>query len=145
MSPVPTKGILTFSLFFICVMLPLSSQAFLSPQVNQAMDNANICRQSQQNFVYDECMRQNNQQIKKNIQNNHKQQSINFSTSQQLKLKQNINKKLESNQRLCEEEKKRFEGSMAGERRYYYCIYENLLETLINVDRNIEIYTINLK
>ncbi len=135
-----TNAILTVCLSIICLILSLPSHAFLSNEANRAMDEANACGQAQQNHIYSECMGKNNENMKKAILNKSLQHSQNFSANKKQKLLQNIHSKIESNKQLCANEKTRFGDSMTGDRRYAYCLYENMLELLINVDRNIETY-----
>lgn len=137
----PTRTILTFCLFFFALMLSPISQAYLSQEVNQAMDKANTCNQAQQIEIYSECMQLNNERIKKSILSKSENQIQSFSRSKKQKVIQNINNKIQSNTKLCKNEKKRYGDSMTGQRRYPYCLYENMLELLINVERNIDIYS----
>ena len=141
MSIYLSKAILPFYLLFIGLILSPSSHAFLSYDVNQAMDNANACSQARQIHIYSECMRENNEQIKKKLLSESQQQIRNFGSSKKKKVQQNIDNRIKSNTKLCKDEKTRFGDSMTGERRYPLCLYENMLELLINVERNIEIYS----
>jgi hypothetical protein len=140
MSSCPAKTLLTICVYLICLLLSTPSRAFLSDDVYRAMDEANACGQAHQNYIYSECMQINYEKLKKNILNKSQQQLQNYGTSKKQKLLQNINNKIKSNHKLCTNEKARLDDSMNGERRYPYCLYENMLEVLINVERNIEIY-----
>ena len=141
MSAYSNRAILTLCLSFTLLMLSTTNHAFLSHEVSQAMDNANACNQAQQSYVYSQCMQENNEQIKKNLLSKSQQQIQNFSSSKKRKVQQNIENKVKSNTKHCKIEKEKYGDSMTGERRYPYCLYENMLELLINVERNIDIYS----
>jgi len=142
MSLYSTRTILTFCLFFIAALLSPVSQAYLSHEVSQAMDNTNACRQAQQNHIYTECMRLSNESLKKTLFSKSEQQMQSFVNSKKQKVMKNIKNRIQLNTKRCNDEKAQFGDSMTGERRYPYCLYENMLEILINVERNIDIYSL---
>ncbi len=141
MSLYSIRAILTLCLFFIALIVSTPSRAFLSNEVNQAMDNANLCGQAQQSHIYSECMRLNNERLKKTLLSKSEHQMRNFANVKKQKILKNIHHKIQSNTKLCKDEKTRFGDSMNGERRYPYCLYENMLELLINVEKNIDLYS----
>ena len=135
-----SKTLYTILIVLVALFLAPASQAYLSEDVTQAMDEANICNQVSQNYIYTECMQRNNNQIRKAILKKSQQRTKRFRASKKQVIVQNINKKMKSNLKQCLNEKTMFGDSMTGERRHAYCIYENILELLINVERNLEIY-----
>lgn len=141
MSLYSTRTILTLCSVFIALMLSPTSQAYLSYEVNQAMDKANTCKQAQQSHIYSECMRLNNEWLKKTVFSKSEYRMQSFASSKKQKVLKNINIKIQSNTQHCKDEKTRYGDSMTGERRFPYCQYENMLELLINVERNIDIYS----
>ncbi len=104
------------------------------------MDEANACGQAHQNDIYSECMQINYEKLKKNILNKIQQQTQNNDSGKKQEQLKNIENKIKLNQKRCANEKSRSGDNMNGERRYAYCLYENMLEVLINVERNIQIY-----
>lgn len=104
------------------------------------MKRANNCKQAGQNQAYSECMQANSKQIRKIIQQESSRQMATLSNGKKQTIRKNINKKIKSFTEQCLIENGQFNGSMSGERRHPYCIYENMLELLINVQRNIDIY-----
>lgn len=124
-----------FSLFLV-----KPSHAFLSAEVMQAMDKANYCNINRQNDLYSECMKSNYEQIKKVVFEKVQQQTKNHKTNKKRVIMQNIDKKIKLNSKICLNENNLYGDSMNGERRHPYCLYENMLEILINVERNIEFY-----
>lgn len=91
--------------------------------------------------MYTECMQDNNERIKQTALSKSQQQIQNYPTSKRQTIIKNINAKIKTNSKHCSYERDKFVDNIAGTRRYQYCLYENMLELLINVERNIEIYT----
>jgi len=125
---------------FVLLTLAQNCLASLSAEVNRAMDEANTCQQVGQNHIYSQCMNNNNQRLRDTIMLKTKTQSASFGPSKQKRIKQNVDKKIKQSIKQCLDENAKFGDSMSGNRRHPYCLYENMLELLINVERNIEIY-----
>ena len=104
------------------------------------MDAAKDCNQASQNHIYLECMLINNQQLTKAILKISEQKVQKFPMKKQKATKENINRKLKSIDSNCLNEQTMFGDSMNGERRHPYCLYENKLELLINIQQRIDIF-----
>jgi len=131
---------LSFSLLFSCLFLPLTVQAFFSPSVNRAMDEAKICNKVTSNHGYIECMNKNNQALKRSIDNTTTTKTADYSPSKQKRVKQYVKKQNQSITKNCLNEKSKLGNGITSDRRHIYCVYENLLELQINLERNIELY-----
>jgi len=118
----------------------MSSQANLSEEVVQSMQRANDCNLTNQNYVYTECMLINNQKITKSILRISQQKIKDYSANKKQTTIKNIDAKIIWINRHCLNEQTKFGDSMNGERRHPYCVYENRLELLINVQQRIHIY-----
>ena len=137
---IPTKPLililgLTSSIFF-----STPSLAFMSDEVIRAMDEANLCKRSSQGLVFIECMQLNNEFIRKSIISKSRQSTDKLPLSKREKINHNISKKIKSNIRRCMNEKVRINDSDQSDQRHEYCLYENMLEILINIDRDVQIY-----
>jgi len=132
--------LIKLTLFSLVALSAFEVNAFFSPEINRAMDRAKACEKIIQNYVYAECMTYNNKELKDAINNTSKRKMAIFSPSKQKKIKTNLDKTTKSATKRCLNEQAKFGDSMNGERRHTYCLYENLLELLINVERNIDIY-----
>ena len=116
---------------------PLSIAA-LSMDVVDAMDEVNACQTIRLRHTYEQCMQQTNGKISAAIQRKSSQVLSKYPSSKKQKILDNIQSKINSNKLKCESEQPHFGDSPTGQRRLPYCIYENMLETLINVERNIK-------
>jgi len=125
-------------LFVIVISTPC--QANFSEDVMYAMDGSNNCNKADQNHVYSECMLLNNQRLKDAILRISQQQLKKYDAKKKQSITENINRKIKSINRNCLNEQAMFGDSMNGERRHPYCIYENSLELLINIEQRIDIY-----
>jgi Flp pilus assembly protein TadG len=125
-------------LILISYGFSFSSWAYLSSDVTKAMDQANLCRQATQELVFVECMRRNNTFIQQAIKRKSQSATAKFSSRTQKKVSAGIEKSIQSKVKTCMQEQTRFSNQSAGNRRHEYCLYENMLEVLINIDRNIE-------
>ena len=114
--------------------------AELSMEVVSAMDKAQDCRKIRMMLTYQQCMQQTNGELRAAIEAKSSQKLASYHSAKKLKIMDKINAKIESNQLMCEREQPHFGDSPTGQRRLPYCIYENMLETLINIDRNINTY-----
>jgi len=112
----------------------------MSDEVIRAMDEANQCKRSTQSLVFIECMQLNNEFIRKSIISKSRQSTDQLPLSKREKINNNISKKIKSNIRRCMNEKVRISDSAQSDRRHEYCLYENMLEILINIDRDVQIY-----
>jgi len=129
---------ITFSLFLSAISTPC--HANFSQEVVRAMDAAKDCNQASQNHIYLECMLINNQRLTKAILKISEQKIQKLPMKKQKAINDNINRKLKSIDRQCLNEQAMFGDSMNGERRHPYCLYENKLELLINVQQRSGIF-----
>jgi len=132
--------LIKLTLFTLLILSSFDVNAFFSPEISRAMDQAKNCDRIIQNHVYAECMTNNNKELKDAIAKTSKQKMASYVASKQKKIITNLDKKAKSAAKQCMNEQAKFGDSMNGERRHTYCLYENLLELLINVERNIDIY-----
>ena len=132
--------LIKFTLFTLLILSTFEANAFFSPEVSQAMNQAKICDKIIQNHVYTECMVNNNKELENAIIKASEQKMASYSSTKKKKIKANLDKKTKSAAKQCMNEQVKFGDSMNGERRHTYCLYENLIELLINVERNIDIY-----
>jgi len=130
--------VLIFSMLFL-VVSPLS-RAALSSEVVDAMDEVNACQTITLRQTYANCMRDTNGRIRAAIQRKSSQILSKYPSSKRQKILDKIESNIKSSKLKCEREQPHFGDSPTGQRRLPYCIYENMLETLINVERNIKIF-----
>ncbi len=121
-------------------MFSLSCAAFMSADVIKAMDQANFCKRANQTLVFVECMRRNNEFIRASIKKNTQTAIAKFNPYKRKKLEQGVTQSIHEKIDTCMKEQTRFSGNSGNDRRQEYCLYENMLEVLINIDKNIEIY-----
>ncbi len=118
---------------------PISSAA-LSSNVFNAMDEVNACQTIALRQTYEDCMRDTNGKIRAAIQRKSSQILSKYPSSKKQKIVAKIESNIEKSKLKCEREQPLYGDSPTGQRRLPYCIYENMLETLINVERNIKIF-----
>lgn len=82
-------------------------------------------------------MQQNNEFIRRSIISSSEVKLEKLSANKKDRVKANISKRINSNIKQCLNERGRFKDSTQGDKRHQYCIYENMLELLINIDRDI--------
>ncbi len=116
------------------------AQAALPDSVNRAMSQANLCKQSQQGPVYISCMQDNNSQIRKDLISLRDKKAASFGYSKKQKIKQNVDAQINKKLKQCLNEKSRYQDLNQANKRHQYCIYENMVEILITLDRNIKLY-----
>ena len=114
--------------------------AYLSDEVNKAMDQANFCQKANQELVFIECMRRNNEFIRTTIKHKSKEATSRLSSKKKKKINQGIEHTIKSKIEICMNEQSQFSSHSGSDRRQEYCLYENMLEVLINIDRNIETF-----
>ena len=130
---------LTFFLISSCA-LSFPSIAGLSNDVIKSMDEANTCKKIAIHYVYMECMQQNNKRIVRFIKTKSSQVSSKMKNSRKQALLSNLTKKMDFDYANCGREKTMFNDVTRGEKRFEYCVYENRLETLINLNKRPEVY-----
>ncbi|MEP1742835.1 MAG: hypothetical protein ABJI60_19060 [Kangiellaceae bacterium] len=130
----------TYILSFVAILLSTSSAAFISDEVSKAMDQANFCQKATQELVFIECMRRNNEFIRTTIKQKSKTATNGLSSHKKKKINQGIEHSIKSKIEICMNEQSRLSSHSGSDRRQEYCLYENMLEVLINIDRNIEIF-----
>jgi len=116
------------------------SSAALSSDVVNAMDGVNACQTITLRQTYEHCMQDTNGRIRAAIQSKSSQILSKYPSSKRQKIFDKIESSIESNKIKCEREQPYFGDSPTGQRRLPYCIYENMLEILINVERNIKVF-----
>ncbi len=139
----PTIFKLPMLLFLSLHSLP--SQAELSDNVNNTMIKAQDCRSINKDKIYINCMLEVNTSIKKLIKMSKNKQLGRFTGKKANEISHYIERKSQKIlQRCLSAQAKRTSAEnrkTAGERRHLYCIYENMLELLINIEGNIELYS----
>ncbi len=129
-----------YLLAFVTGLLSTSGAAFTSDHVSKAMAQANFCQKATQELVFIECMRRNNEYIRTTIKQKSKNATSRFSSVKKKKINQGIEHSIKSKIEICMNEQSRLSSHSGSNRRQEYCLYENMLEVLINIDRNIEIF-----
>jgi len=130
---------LAFSLWVIGT-LSIDARS-LSDDVVKAMDQANACRTMSMLENYQQCFHETSAKLKVAIKSSSSISLHRYPLSKRRKISENIQTKIELNNKNCEKEQPFYGDSPTGTRRLSYCIYENMLEILINVERNINIYS----
>jgi len=129
-------------LFFLSVLAasPVYARS-LSDDVVKAMDQANACRTMSALESYQDCFQETAANLMLAIKSSSSISLHRFPLSKRRTINENIQKKIKSNNKHCEQEQPYYGDSPTGQRRLPYCVYENMLEILINVERNISIYS----
>lgn len=117
------------------------ADAAISSDVYQAMEQNSLCQETLQDYTYIQCMEIGNQKLKKMLTAKISSKSKKLSITNQQLVKVNINKKIKSGGDYCRFEQKQQANHLNNQRRYPQCVYETLLGILINIDRDISVYT----
>ncbi len=142
MLKIKLGGILQYAKTVIVLVAIQSNtaQAALPDSVNRAMSQASLCKQSQQGPVYTSCMQDNSAQIRKDLISLRDKKLQPFGYSKKQKIKQNVDAEINKKLKLCLNEKARYQDLNQANKRHQYCIYENMVEILLTLDRNIKLY-----
>jgi hypothetical protein len=114
--------------------------AALPNSVNRAMKQMSQCKQSPQNTTSISCMKDNNAQIKRDLEQLRSRKLAQFSSNRRGELKKKIESKIVENLKKCLYEKTQYQDVQQADKRHQYCIYEHMVEMLITIDRNVEQY-----
>lgn len=123
------------------ILTSLPSFGALSGEVMRAMDEANSCKKATQSKVIIYCMQQNNEFLQKSIVSSAELAIKKLPYSKQRSTRENITQKVKSNLKQCMNEASRIKNRGTAEQRHEYCVYENMLELLININNNLQIYS----
>ncbi len=136
-----TKGLASLIFFLFVFISSLAEGRSLSDDVVKAMDQANACRTMNILNRYERCFQETNERLESAIKSSSLISMHRFSVSKKRKIMDNIQTRIASNNKKCRGEGKFYGDSHTGQRRLPYCIYENMLEILITVERNISLYS----
>ncbi len=126
---------------FALSIFSLSAHAYFSTAVSQAMSQVKHCYRSQFEAQYSDCVLAINDQLKAVIFSTSVKKSQSLSPKKQKLIQKKIRQKIKSNANQCfisQSNQEQFSGNNRSQMR---CLYENMLELLINVERNIQIFT----
>jgi len=138
MTPLKYRFLILVALTYGWV-LPV--QAFMTPEISRAMDEATICKEIRSESTFIECMTLLNNKIAKAIKAQSQIQTQNFSKVKKKRTLKKIELALKANLKRCSDELALNQNPATGQRRFSYCRYENMLEILINVSHRIEMYS----
>jgi len=135
------KYSISISVLILAIGWTLPAKAFMTPQIRSAMGEASLCQKIRSSGIYAECMSINNDKIAKAIKTESQLKTQNFSKAKKKRTLIKINKAVKANLKHCLDEQSLSGNSIDGQRRHSYCVYENMLERLINVSNHIENYS----
>ncbi len=127
-----------------CLILSLwimPAKAFLTPEIERAMGEAQICKSIPQDSTYQECMQQNNHYIEKAIERQSQIKTQGFSKTKKKRTLKKIDAALKANLKRCTNGASQSGNQSLDKRQHSYCIYQNMLEILIHVSNRIELYS----
>lgn len=137
--------VLKLSTLTLFTLFSHPSQAELPESIIRVMFQAQECQSIVQNDVYFSCMLEVNNRIKKSIQISKQRQLKGLNTKNGDRLSKNIKQKIQHNLKTCQFEQSRLIAIKSkkddSEKRQAYCLYENMLELLINIERGMPIYS----
>jgi chromatin segregation and condensation protein Rec8/ScpA/Scc1 (kleisin family) len=109
------------------------------------MIQAQDCRNIQQSEIYTDCMQQVNNKLKKSIAMSKQTKLQKYRSKKASNLSKNIDQQIKNNLKKCMNEQTQLSSTdnmnNINEKRHLYCIYENMLELLINIEGNIRVYS----
>ncbi len=103
------------------------------------MDAANECKTILDPTTHVQCMLKNNANIKRKTQFEVNRQLEKLVLSQKKKYQAKLKEKFEIHQKSCWKEKNSVVEGPYSEKRQVYCLYENGLELLITIQKNVDL------